>query len=132
MTAQSPTSSFVSCRQLNRLPCLDIGRSEYRSKIGQKLLTPLATVMRDQFRLLFFRNFGPQLTKYWHFYLGWGLSITWLVGIGRYWDHPDADVWQYAGVGSLAYVLVLAAIVWLVAMPLKPENLSYTPAPELT
>ena len=86
---------------------------------------PFVTVLKDQFALLFFREFRPQLSEFWLFYLGWGLFTTWLVGVGRYWDHPNADAWQYAGLGSLTYVFVLSAIIWLLAMPLKPENLSY-------
>ncbi|MBG6210298.1 hypothetical protein IWQ49_004978 [Labrenzia sp. EL_126] len=82
-------------------------------------------VLADQVRLLSFRAFKPSLAEHWHIYLGWGLFTTWLVGIGRYWDHPRADWWQYAGLGSLGYVFVLAAIVWAISAPLKPQNLSY-------
>ena len=82
-------------------------------------------VLADQVRLLSFRAFKPSLAEHWHIYLGWGLFTTWLVGIGRYWDHPSADWWQYAGLGSLGYVFVLAAIVWAISAPLKPQNFSY-------
>ncbi|WP_306144891.1 hypothetical protein [Roseibium sp. MMSF_3412] len=82
-------------------------------------------VLADQVRLLSFRAFKPSLAEHWHIYLGWGLFTTWLVGIGRYWDHPSADWWQYAGLGSLGYVFALAAIVWAISAPLKPQNLSY-------
>ncbi|MET1412463.1 hypothetical protein ABVF61_09365 [Roseibium sp. HPY-6] len=82
-------------------------------------------VLADQVRLLSFRAFKPSLAEHWHIYLGWGLFTTWLVGIGRYWDHPSADWWQYAGLGSLGYVFVLAAIVWAISAPLKPQHLSY-------
>jgi hypothetical protein len=51
--------------------------------------------------------------------------VTWLAGLGRYWDHPNAEPWQYAGLGSVAYVLILALILWAVIAPLYPRNWSY-------
>jgi len=48
-----------------------------------------------------------------------------LCGIGRYWDNPRADLWQYLGLGSVAYIFVMAFILWVVIMPLKPENWRY-------
>ena len=86
---------------------------------------PLRKVLKDQFDLLFFQPFKPNLTEHWHVYLGWGLFTTWLVGIGRYWDHPSAHLWQYFGLGSVAYVFLLAALIWLIALPLKPNHWSY-------
>jgi hypothetical protein len=50
---------------------------------------------------------------------------AWLAGIGRYWDNPKAHAWQIAGLGSLAYVFVLTLILWLVILPLRPQNWSY-------
>ena len=54
-----------------------------------------------------------------------GLLATWLVGMGRYWDNPRAEPWQLAGLGSLAYVFCLAALLWLLGLPLKPRNWRY-------
>ena len=34
-------------------------------------------------------------------YLFLGVVTAWLIGIGRYWDNPRADWWQYAGLGSV-------------------------------
>jgi len=51
--------------------------------------------------------------------------MTWLVGIGRYWDHPNAHWWQYLGLGSVLYVFLLAAFIWLAVWPLGPKNWSY-------
>jgi hypothetical protein len=34
-------------------------------------------------------------------------------------------VWQYLGLGSVAYVFVLALFVWLLLLPLRPKNWSY-------
>jgi hypothetical protein len=57
--------------------------------------------------------------------LAWGLFVTWLAGMGRYWDHPNANWWQYAGLGSVAYVFVLSAFLWLIVAPLRPRNWSF-------
>jgi hypothetical protein len=34
-------------------------------------------------------------------------------------------LWQYLGLGSVAYILVLAFIIWIIVKPLKPKNWSY-------
>lgn len=54
-----------------------------------------------------------------------GLSITWLCGVGRYWDHPKAELWQFLGLGSVTYVFIMALILWLIILPLQPRNWSY-------
>jgi len=54
-----------------------------------------------------------------------GLGCTWLVGIGRWWEDPRAGVLQHLGVGSVVYVFVLAAFLWVVVWPLNPPRLSY-------
>lgn len=87
--------------------------------------SPLQKVLGDQRDLLLFRPFKPDMAAHGHLYLGWGCLITWLAGVGRYWDHPNAELWQYLGLGSVAYVVVLALIVWAVAAPLRPANWSY-------
>ena len=53
------------------------------------------------------------------------LVACWLVGIGRYWDDPRATVLQHAGVGSVIYVFVLAAVLWIIVKPLFPERFTY-------
>jgi hypothetical protein len=87
---------------------------------------PLAKILQDQRDLLLFRPFRPSLKEHGPAYLAWGLLTAWLAGIGRYWDHPNASVWQYAGLGSVAYVLVLAFFLWAIVAPLRPRNWSYT------
>ncbi|NND01023.1 MAG: hypothetical protein HKN85_12650 [Gammaproteobacteria bacterium] len=57
--------------------------------------------------------------------MAFGFGFTWICGIGRYWDHPNAHLWQYLGLGSVAYIFILAFILWLVILPLKPHNWSY-------
>lgn len=82
-------------------------------------------ILRDQIALLFFKPFKSRIKENWPAYLSWGLLITWIVGMGRYWDHPNADWWQYLGLGSVAYVFILAVIIWIIAAPLKPRHWSY-------
>jgi hypothetical protein len=85
----------------------------------------LASVIRDAFRVLTFRRPSPAIATSWPTYLAFGMTFTWLAGIGRYWDSPRASTWQTLGLGSLAYVLVLALVIWLLLAPLRPERWSY-------
>ena len=85
----------------------------------------LRTLFADAFRLLTFRRTSPALHQHWRAFLAFGLAATWLAGIGRYWDNPRAHLWQTLGLGSLAYVFVLAAVIWVLVAPLKPRNWSY-------
>ncbi len=78
----------------------------------------------DEIRLLLFRQFQLD-TSILNSYLIFGILFTWLCGIGRYWDNPRADLWQYLGLGSVIYIFVLALIIWLIILPLKPKNWSY-------
>ena len=55
-----------------------------------------------------------------------GLTATWFVGMGRWWDDPEAHLLQHLGVGSLVYAFVLALLLWLLIMPLRPEDWSYS------
>ncbi|HNR91143.1 MAG TPA: hypothetical protein PKO41_01840 [Dokdonella sp.] len=85
----------------------------------------LSTIVRDAWRVLTFRRPSPALATHWRAYLAFGLACTWLAGIGRYWDSPRAAWWQHLGLGSLAYVIVLALVLWLLLMPLRPARWSY-------
>jgi hypothetical protein len=82
---------------------------------------PLA-VTPAVFRLLTFRLSQDDFLRLDSRHLRFGLLATWLAGIGRYWDHPDAHPLQYAGLGSLFYVLLLSAFLWALVAPLKPDN----------
>jgi hypothetical protein len=85
----------------------------------------LRTIIADELRLLTFRNPSPAIREHWRTYLVFGLVLTWAAGIGRYWDNPKAYLWQHLGLGSVAYVFVLALIIWLLLAPLKPKSWSY-------
>lgn len=54
---------------------------------------------------------------------GWsllvGLAFTWLAGVGRYWDNERVGTLQHAGLGSLAYVVVLGTFLFLLGAPLS-------------
>ena len=88
------------------------------------VMTPFIKILSDELRLLTFRPFKPD-SSIANLYLAFGIGFTWLCGIGRYWDNPKADLWQYLGLGSVAYIFVLALILWLIILPLKPRNWSY-------
>ncbi|AVP99411.1 hypothetical protein C7S18_20535 [Ahniella affigens] len=81
--------------------------------------------MADQVRILSFHLPSRGMADHANRYLLCGLFVTWLAGLGRYWDHPSAQWWQYAGLGSVAYVFVLSALLWLVVVPLRPERWTY-------
>lgn len=76
-------------------------------------------------RVLFFRATTEEILGLGWKHLACGLACTWLVGMGRYWDNPRAEQLQHLGLGSVIYVFVLAAFLWLVVWPLKPANWSY-------
>jgi hypothetical protein len=84
----------------------------------------LARYVRTNLRFLAFQN-APIAAEDRGRFIKAALVCTWIAGIGRYWDHPEAFWWQYAGLGSVAYVFVLAALLWLVGLPLAPRSWSY-------
>jgi hypothetical protein len=81
-------------------------------------------VVSDELKFLTFRPFKLDTAIFNH-YLIFGITFTWFCGIGRYWDNPRAELWQYFGLGSVGYIFVLAGILWLLISPLKPENWTY-------
>lgn len=85
----------------------------------------LLQVLKDNVRLLAFRRPSTAIATHWRWYLGFGLVVTWMAGVGRYWDNPRAHLAQYLGLGSILYVLVLALFLWLLVAPLKPRRWSF-------
>lgn len=84
-------------------------------------LSPLGAIARTlTFRLSAddARALGPR-------HLAAGLVCTWIVGMGRWWDDPDAALLQHLGLGSVIYVFVLSAVLWLVVLPLRPVAWTY-------
>lgn len=80
----------------------------------------------DTLRVLSFRAPSMAIATDWPRYLAFGLVCTWLVGVGRYWDSPAAALWQKLGLGSVAYIFVLALLLWVVVWPLRPKRWSYS------
>lgn len=85
----------------------------------------IAALIVDELRLLTFRRPSAAIERQWKSFLGFGLCSTWIVGMGRYWDNPRADVWQRLGLGSVIYVFVLALLIWGLLVPLRPKRWSY-------
>lgn len=79
-------------------------------------------LLADEWRFLTFRRMSAGVRERPWAYIAFGLAFTWLAGIGRYWDNPRADWWQYAGLGSVAYVLLLSTLLWLLIAPLRPRH----------
>ncbi|WP_430415418.1 hypothetical protein [Parasphingorhabdus sp.] len=84
-----------------------------------------SNIWSDQLKVLSLGKPSKYVALHWQKYLIYGLLVTWLAGIGRYWDSPEATWWQYAGLGSLAYVFLLSAYLWLVIWPLGAERWTY-------
>ena len=81
--------------------------------------------IKDLFRLLSFRLGRDDFDRFGRSHLILGLLCTWVVGMGRWWDDPGANLLQHIGLGSLIYVFVLALVLCLVIAPLNPRELSY-------
>lgn len=81
--------------------------------------------MKKLFRILSFRFTREDCLGFTRgeFYLG--LFITWLVGIGRYWDHPKANLAQYLGLGSVVYIFLLSSFIWIIVYPLRKQHWHY-------
>lgn len=60
------------------------------------------------------RNLGPGA-------LPFGLAVTLLAGIGRYWDDPGAHLLQHLGLVSVAIAASLAMLLWFLIRPITRE-----------
>lgn len=76
-------------------------------------------------RLLTFRMTRDEFASFSSSQLIFGLFSTWIVGVGRWWDEPGLKLIQHLGLGSVVYIFILSAIIWLLVMPLKPRMWSY-------
>ncbi|WOO43718.1 hypothetical protein [Rubellicoccus peritrichatus] len=77
------------------------------------------------FRYLTFQSTTEELNQLDRKHLIVGLIGVWIVGIGRYWDHPSASVAQYLGLGSVIYVFCLALVFWIIIKPLRVPQCTY-------
>jgi hypothetical protein len=89
------------------------------------LQTDKLSVLEAAAKLLTFRLSRGEFLQLSYKHLAFGLLCTWVVGMGRWWDDPDASLLQRLGVGSLIYVFILAFILWLGTFLLRPKNWSY-------
>ena len=81
--------------------------------------------LKDAAGLLTFRISRDRLLNFGNSHLLLGILFTLIVGVGRWWDDPAANLLQRLGVGSLIYILVLAFALWLVVRPFAPRAWSY-------
>lgn len=88
-------------------------------------MKPFAEVLKTAACFVFFRSSSDELAALGKYHLAVGLFLVWLAGIGRHWDDEKAGLLQSLGVGSLIYVFVLAAYLWLMIWPLRPRDWSY-------
>lgn len=58
-----------------------------------------------------------------HFLIG--LTGTWIVGIGRYWDDEGASLLQHLGLGSVIYIFLLAFFIWIIIKPFQVDKWHY-------
>ena len=89
------------------------------------MLSRIPYVFRQTFRFLTFQSLKIEGKRdLLHLAIA-GIVFAWIAGLGRYWDHPSAHIWQYMGLGSVIYIFVLSALIWILALPLRPERWSY-------
>ena len=85
----------------------------------------IGNMLRTQCAFLMFRPIRISMQQHFWRWFSFVLVVTWITGVGRYWDHPSAESWQYAGLGSIAYIFCLSLLLFLVVWPLRPANWSY-------
>lgn len=76
-------------------------------------------------RLLTFKLTREEMLQFDKSHFIAGLIGTWIVGMGRYWDDDGANLLQHLGLGSVIYIFVLAALIWLILLPFKVEKWNY-------
>lgn len=85
----------------------------------------IGDMLRTQFAFLAFRPIQISLQQdFWRWFT-FVFIATWIAGIGRYWDHPSAEYWQYLGAGSIVYIFCLSLLLFLIVWPLRPANWTY-------
>ncbi|MEO1244844.1 MAG: hypothetical protein AAFX56_04085 [Pseudomonadota bacterium] len=84
-------------------------------------LTP-GDMLRTQFAFLLFRPVRINLQRDFWRWFAFAVVVTWLAGLGRYWDHPSAELWQYLGLGSVAYIFCLSVLLYGIVRPVRPSN----------
>jgi len=119
------TSSGATILYLEQAPLGTKSKDSSMQTPSSGFIAKWKEVISTEIGFLLFRRVKPDLKRLGNHYLLLGVISAWLVGIGRYWDNPRAEWWQYAGLGSVAYIFVLALILWLLIMPMRPKGWSY-------
>lgn len=83
------------------------------------------TIVDPTIRLLTFRLTRDEMLQFERKHFIAGLIGTWVVGMGRYWDDGGASLLQYLGFGSVIYIFLLAAFIWLIVLPFKVVSWNY-------
>ena len=91
----------------------------------KKYLTYIMSVIKTIARLLTFKLSREEILQFNRRHFIAGVIGTWVVGMGRYWDDTGASLLQHLGLGSVIYIFVLAAFIWLIIKPFFVENWSY-------
>src|SRR5258708_18087597 len=81
----------------------------------------MMTEIKTAVRVLTFQATLQELSSLNRKHLLLGLIMTWLVGIGRWWEDPRANFFQHFGIGSVIYVFFLAFFLWLIVWPVCVE-----------
>lgn len=100
-------------------------RSAFSHRLQSRSMSQPVPVFVTAIRLLTFRASREELVTLGSSHLAFGLIATWIVGMGRWWDDPEALLFQHLGLGSVAYVFVLAFVLWALVKPLGPQDWTY-------
>jgi Yip1 domain len=82
-------------------------------------------ILRTTLRLLTFKTSREEILNFNKNHFIVGLLGTWLVGMGRYWDDDKANLIQHLGLGSVIYIFVLSAFIWLILKPFYIDQWHY-------
>ena len=82
-------------------------------------------ILKNILKLLTFRITREEILKFNKNHFIAGLLGTWVVGIGRYWDDSGASLLLHLGLGSVIYIFILAAFIWLILKPFYIDDWNY-------
>jgi hypothetical protein len=88
--------------------------------MGGSVGSNLLAVLRTTVLLLTFQLSKKEFDELDSRHLAFGLVCTWLVGMGRWWDDPGANLLQHLGLGSVIYRVPLLSRTY----HLSPEPLA--------
>ncbi|WP_427452356.1 hypothetical protein [Litorimonas sp. WD9-15] len=82
----------------------------------------LFRIISETVKFLTFRNVKFNIPSNPKAYFLTAILFAWIAGVGRYWDHPSADWYQYAGLRSIAYIFILSTVLYVIVWPLRRER----------